>query len=267
MDKEFAYSFKEYVTTGNAWCDMNPISKLTIAMCVGLSTIFVRDWRYGFAWCIFCIVFSAFVGIFRKFIKQYFAVSIMVIILTYLLRQITAHGDLTYMFSLFGWKWYLEPFIESSTIISYIMGFTACLLIYFNTTEMRDLMYSLEQKGMTHMASFIMLSSMQSIIDMKKSAEIILESQKSRGIETDGNVVVRMKAFFPTLGPILLSAMSGTEEKAIAMDARAFSVETKHTYLRELKPVKTGEKLLVAFFVLLFAASVAHAVLRGIMKF
>jgi energy-coupling factor transporter transmembrane protein EcfT len=91
-----------------------------------------------------------------------------------------------------------------------------------------------------------MLASMQNIIDLRKASVTILDSQKSRGIETDGNVFVRTRAFFPTLGPLLLGAIASTEEKVIAMDARAFSVKGKHTFLRELAPVSPREKLLSA---------------------
>ena len=128
--------------------------------------------------------------------------------------------------------------------------------------KMKDLMLALENRGVTHVASYIMLSSMQSIIDMKKSADTILESQKARGIETDGNLIVRMKAFFPTLGPILLSAMSGTEEKAIAMDARAFSHEGGHTYLRVLRPIPVWEYIVDALAILVFLGSIVYTVMK-----
>ena len=52
MDRDFAYSFKNYQKTGNAWQDLNPLTKLTVCMCVGLSTIAAMDWRYGIPLCL-----------------------------------------------------------------------------------------------------------------------------------------------------------------------------------------------------------------------
>jgi len=96
--------------------------------------------------------------------------------------------------------------------------------------------------------------------DLKKNMETIMESQKARGIETEGGIVIRVKAFFPILGPLILGAISGTEEKSIAMDARAFSAKCQHTFLRELKPVPVYEKIIVLLVNLFFAASVGFKI-------
>ncbi len=262
MDREFINSYNDYVNNGNAWFNLNPLSKLTICMCIGLTAVVVRHWQFGFSLCLFYCVAAAVIGIFPRFIKNYLTISVILVILTIVIRQFSMKDpNFTPFINVFGWQWYKEPFIAALDIISYIMGFSGALLIYFQTTEMRDLMLALENRGVTHMASYIMLSSMQSVIDMRKSAETILESQKSRGIETDGNLIVRMKAFFPTLGPILLSAMSGTEEKAIAMDARAFSHEGGHTYLRVLRPIAKWEYALDILAILLLVASIVWKVL------
>ena len=95
---------------------------------------------------------------------------------------------------------------------------------------------------------------------MRKSANTIMESQKARGIETEGNMLVRAKAFLPTLGPIVLNAMSGTEEKSIAMEARAFSYEGKHTTLRDLRPTTKKEIVLDVIAVLYLLASIGYRV-------
>ena len=53
-----------------------------------------------------------------------------------------------------------------------------------------------------------------------------------------------MKALIPVLSPLFLSALASTEEKTIAMDARAFSVEREHTFLRQIKAAEKYEVVL-----------------------
>lgn len=265
IDREFCNSFKQYQKTGNFWCDLNPLTKLIICFCVALSTIAVMDWRYGIPVCILYIVFAAFTGKFKDFMKLYSVIGLTILIFTLIVRSIGSRpSNITPVFSIFGWVWYKETIFEALTVVSYIVGFAGAVLIFFTTTEMRDLMYSLEQKGVSHVTSFIILSSMQNIIDLRKSSVTILESQKSRGIETDGNFIVRMKAFFPTLGPLMLGAMSGTEEKSIAMDARAFSVDRKHTFLRELAPMSAAEKAVNILFVLFLVGCIVFRILGAV---
>lgn len=263
MDREFASSFMEYQKNGNFWCDMYPLSKLIICMAVGLSTIVVMNWKYGLTLCVLYIVFAAFTGKFKEFWGVYRPLALVILCSSILIRQLAGSElDVTPMFSVAGWVWYQESFYTALTVTSYLAGFSGALLIYFNTTEMRDLMYCLEKLGVTHVASYIMLATMQSIVDLRKSANTILESQKSRGIEVEGKLMVRIKAFIPALGPVVLDALSGIEEKSIAMDARAFSVQRQHTFLREVKPPSLKEKLVVGVSVLYLVAVIVWRFLR-----
>ena len=71
-----------------------------------------------------------------------------------------------------------------------------------------------------------------------------MQSQSARGVETSGNIATRIKAFFPILGPLFLSAISNTEEKNIAMDTRAFSAPGKSTHVYELRKASIWQIIL-----------------------
>ncbi len=245
MDTDFINRFRSYQKTGNFWLDLNPLTKLNICLAFAFSALIMLDYRYGIPLCLLCCVMAALSGKFKEFFSLYGRICLIIIVFVTVIRQIGMRtGNVTPFINILGWQWYLESFIAGWNTITFILGFSGCLIFFFATTPMRDLMYAFEQMGVSHETSFIMLASMQNIIDLKKASVTILESQKSRGIETDGNILVRAKAFFPTLGPLLLAAIASTEEKAIALDARAFSVKRKHTFLRELAPAGRAEKFL-----------------------
>lgn len=263
MDTDFINSFRDYQKTGNFWLDLNPLTKLNICLAFAFSALIMTDYRYGIPLCLACCVMAALSGKFKEFFSLYGRICMIIIVFVTIIRQIGMRtGNVTPLINILGWQWYTESFIAGWNTITFILGFSGSLIFFFATTPMRDLMYSFEQLGMSHEQSFIMLASMQNIIDLKKASVTILDSQKSRGIETEGNILVRARAFFPTLGPLLLGAITSTEEKAIAMDARAFSVKRKHTFLRELAPAGTGEKILSIAAWVVCAATVVIRVLR-----
>ncbi len=259
MDTDFIDSFRRYQKTGNFWVDLNPLTKLQVCLAFALSALIMMDYRYGIPLCILCCVMAALAGKFKEFFSLFGRLCLIIIIFVTIVRQIGMRtGNVTPLINIFGWQWWKESFIAGWNTITFILGFSGSLLLFFSTTPMRDTMYALEQKGVSHETSYIMLASMQNIIDLKLAASTILDSQKSRGIETEGNVLIRAKAFFPTLGPLLLGAFTSSEEKLIAMDARAFSVHRKHTFLRELAPATSGQKLLTAAAWLLCAATLVY---------
>ena len=49
-----------------------------------------------------------------------------------------------------------------------LCGFSGAVILFFTLTEMRDLMYALEKKGVSHVTSYVILASMHTITDLKK---------------------------------------------------------------------------------------------------
>jgi len=260
MNQEFIDSFRHYQEYDNWFIGFNPLSKLNILFAFGLSAMFIKEWKYGFALCLMYCIFAILIGKAKPFFKSFSVLVLLFGVFTLILRQFSVHGT-TVLFSFFGlFDVTEEALINGLDMASSLLGFSGAIILFFITTQMRDLMYSLEKRGVSHTVSYIILASFQTMKDLKKNMETIMESQKARGIETEGGIVIRVKAFFPILGPLILGAISGTEEKSIAMDARAFSAKCQHTFLRELKPVPVYVKIIVLLVNLFFAASVGFKI-------
>ena len=61
----------------------------------------------------------------------------------------------------------------------------------------------------------------------------IMDAQRSRGLETDGNLITRAKSFLPLISPVVMSSLINTRERAIALEIRGFEAGQKKTYLRK----------------------------------
>ncbi|SHJ56379.1 energy-coupling factor transporter transmembrane component T family protein [Hespellia stercorisuis] len=257
MDNEkFIDSFRGYQTTGNWLMDLNPLTKLNIALATGFISMLVRDWKFGIVVCVIYFLIAAYVKKLKGFTKSFMAAFVVLGLFTVFVRLISNRGEGNVVFSILGWNWTDVALQKGFDMAFFIVGFAGPIILFFLTTPMKDLTYACEKKGVSATVSYVILVSFKTITELGKSASTILDSQKSRGIETDGNVFVRIKALLPIISPLALSAISYTEEKTIAMDARAFSVTTPHTHLRELKPSAGYEKWLGLFFDLLLVGTV-----------
>jgi len=251
MNYEFVNQYRKPKDYGNVIQNLNPISKLNLMLVLGISPFIVQNYVYGFAMVLFFIIISAAAGSFKSFFAMYWKVLLLFGVFLFLVKAAFSPGEQV-IFQLWGICVTHESIRSGLNIVSLVLAFSGSFILFVKTTPMEDLTYMLEQKGVSHMVSFVILSSFQTITDLGQSAQVILESQKARGIETEGNVLQRAKAFIPVIGPLILNAISGTEEKSIAMDARAFSAPVKHTFLSELPEVGTTEKVIVALFDIAF---------------
>ena len=247
MDYNFVRSFMEPQRTGNYIQDLNPLSKLNIMLVLSILPFLLKDYRFGFIMALVYILIATIAKKFKPFFKIYSKIAVLFVLFLFLVRSCFSPGE-NVLFQLWGIKLTTEGIAIGLRSASLVLSFSGAFILFIQLTPMSKLMYSLEKKGMSHVVSYITLSSFQSITDLGASAKIILESQKARGIETEGNVFQRIKAYIPVLGPLVLNAISSTEEKTIAMDARAFSAPVEHTFLCELPSVPISEKVLVILF-------------------
>lgn len=104
---------------------------------------------------------------------------------------------------------------------------------------------------MSPAATFMVLSTFSGITSIKDKLNNVRESQRARGIETEGSFIVKVKSILPVLFPVIISSMTGIEDKTLAMDARAFAANGKHTALRRIAPAKLIEKLIAVLAIVI----------------
>ena len=120
-------------------------------------------------------------------------------------------------------------------------------------TPAKDFTLSLEKLGLNSKAAFILMLTLQMIPEMQKQSMVIMDSQKSRGVETEGNIFIRSKALIPVFIPLVLSSIANTEERAITLEARGFSSENKRSRLYDIEKSKYDNPfriVLVIFLIL-----------------
>jgi energy-coupling factor transport system permease protein len=130
----------------------------------------------------------------------------------------------------------------------------AGLLLLFSTHP-ADLMLALRQHGMPGALAYIVVAALELIPQMQAQASGILDAQRSRGLETEGSLLTRTRALVPLLGPLVFGALADVDERAMALEARAFSSPQAKTSFKELRD--TGRQALARWLLLMSALIVA----------
>lgn len=122
------------------------------------------------------------------------------------------------------------------------------------------LMIALQQRGVPHALTYIILTTIQIIPHFQAKANTILDAQRSRGLETEGNLRQRVRALAPLTVPLVLGSIVDIEERAIALEARAFSrpgPKSSLLILRDSRSQRIGRWVLVAGMVVTVVAGIA----------
>jgi energy-coupling factor transport system permease protein len=114
-----------------------------------------------------------------------------------------------------------------------LVGLGAATLLVLSTRS-DLLMQVLVGRGLPSQIAYIVVTALQIIPSFQAQAQAILDAQRSRGLETEGGLRVRLRALVPLVSPLLLGSLMNLEERAIALEARAFSRVGPKTYLVEI---------------------------------
>lgn len=259
LDQAFVDRFRKPATQGNRVRDLNPISFAIIMLALAVSAVALPSLAGPAAICVVFVVLSMAAGVSKTFLPAYGKLFAVVGLILFVLRAMFLPGEHV-LFTMGPISVSTEGIIQGLHFAFVVMALCGAMVLYFMVTPMKHLMLALELKGVTPRATYVILASFQAITDLGKNTKVVMDAQKSRGIETEGGITRRLTAFVPILAPVFLTAMSQTEERALALDARAFNSRSAHTHLVSLRPVGASENMLVCAAVAVAVLSIAGAI-------
>lgn len=155
-----------------------------------------------------------------------------------------------------------ESGLRSGINLSFsVMNIAGIFVWMFQTTENREIARALENSGMNYKVTYVFISTLQMIDVLGKNSHTIMNAQRARGVETEGNLIVRAKAFFPSLVPLILGAITNTEERVLTLESKGFDVQCEKTHLFNLE--RSGHEKVVD--VIAIAVTVAVVVWRVVL--
>lgn len=229
-----------------------PLTKLYLALALIISAFIIPSHIYDYSMIIICGIIVSFENKLKIYSKRIFLSLFWLFTAIFIIQSLfIPAGEVWLKFGFISV--YREGVMKAIGLTSKLTAIVSALTMLTLITPVKDFTLALEKKGLNPKAAFILMLTLQTIPEMKKQADVIMDSQKARGIETEGNVFVRAKALIPIFIPLVLSSIANTEERAITLEARGFSVGEKRTILYDIEETKNDKvmKIILAIFIVL----------------
>jgi energy-coupling factor transport system permease protein len=212
---------------------LHPWTKLVFMTCV-LVASFSATWLWvPAALFIISLALLTWAGVLKTYIK--FIIKTIPLFAALLVIQSLFHpGRLTPLYDLGPftiWKEGVEYAILASTRL---LAIIASITILIATTRPADIVASMEDRGISHRLGYAVLLTLQIGPEMTRRIGTIMDAQRARAVEVEGNLLQRIKAFLPILGPLVTNSLLGIETRALALETRGFSIPGKRTRLHPL---------------------------------
>lgn len=241
-----------------------PLTKLYLALALIISAFIIPSHIYDYSMIIICGIIVSFENKLKIYSKRIFLSLFWLFTAIFIIQSLfIPAGEVWLKFGFISV--YKEGVMKAIGLTSKLTAIVSALTMLTLITPVKDFTLALEKKGLNPKAAFILMLTLQTIPEMKKQADVIMDSQKARGIETEGNVFVRAKALIPIFIPLVLSSIANTEERAITLEARGFSVGEKRTILYDIKETK-NDKIMKVILVIFIVLSIVWRVLWAILN-
>lgn len=225
-------SISLYEEKGSFLNRLSPESKIYYVLAAILVPAFLGISMAGVGFMIVSICLLSGSRVLRKTVPI-LGVSGFVVLTVLVIQGMFRAGNETAVFSLWKFTFYKEGLMFALGIAINVFNIILCFCVLVLTTKPSDMIENFVRRGFSPRFGYVFISLFQLIPQMTEKMATITDAQKSRGMETEGSLIVRMKAFLPLISPVIMSSFTDTKERAIALEVRGFNAKNPKTFLNE----------------------------------
>lgn len=133
---------------------------------------------------------------------------------------------------------YREGTIFAATTILQLSTILAASLIFVFTTPPAVFLAAMKQAGWPPPIAYLFGSPLLMLPAMRTRIATIQAAQRARGLDSEGNILKRMRSIAPLVAPLVLGTFAEIEHRAIALELRGFHSRNAQTPLRKVADSK-----------------------------
>lgn len=197
-----------------------------------------------------CMVISLFLLTIGKVLHKtlpLFGFSFIALLSIIIIQGMFMPGNHTKALTLGPLTFYVEGLRYAALLCMRVITILGAFSLLVLTTKPTDIIQVCVEKGLSPRIGYVMQSVLQIIPQMVATMNKISDAQRSRGMETEGSLLKRAKAFLPLLGPVIMNSLVQTRERAMALEVRAFNSPNKQTFLYPTPSHRFGRPLQILF--------------------
>ncbi len=181
-------------------------------------------------------------GVLVRLVRASVLLSLPIVISVILVSVFTRAGT-TVLFEIGPFDATLEGVDFAAQTLVRLLAISTSIGLFVLTTDPRALVLDLERRGVSPRFAFVAVATIEAVPTLVERAATIGESQRARGLDTEGSVRARLRGLLPIVGPVIITSLTDVEERSLALESRAFSRPGRRHLLWAM-PDSTPERLL-----------------------
>lgn len=181
-------------------------------------------------------------GVLTRLLRASLLLSLPIAISVILVSVFTRAGS-TVLFAIGPFDATLEGVDFAGQTLVRLLAISLSIGLFVLATDPRAFVLDLERRGVPPRFAFVAVAALEAVPNLVERASTIAESQRARGLDTDGSLLARLRGLLPIVGPVIITSLTDVEERSLALESRAFSRPGRRDLLWAM-PDTTSERAL-----------------------
>jgi energy-coupling factor transport system permease protein len=221
---------------------LNPLTKAVVATVGSIGAFLLGGYIGPIAIIVLMLVLATVAGVIGQLVRASLLLTLPIAISVVLVSVFTRAGT-TVIFQIGPFDATVEGVDFALQTLVRLFAISTSLGLFVLTTAPRAFVFDLERRGVSPRIAFVAVATIEAVPTLVDRAAIIGESQRARGLDTEGSLRARLRGILPMVGPVILTSLTEVEERSLALESRAFSRPGKRHLLWAM-PDTTWERLL-----------------------
>jgi energy-coupling factor transport system permease protein len=208
--------------TPTAYHRLNPLTKAVIATAGSIGAFLLGGYVGPVAIVTVMVLAAGAARVARQLIRASTLFTLPIGISVVLVSVFTRPGS-TVLFTIGPFDATLEGVDFAAQTVIRLLAISLSIGLFILTTDARAFVFDLERRGVPPRFAFVALATIEAVPTLVDRAATIGESQRARGLDTEGGVRARLRGVLPLVGPAILTSLTDVEGRSLALESHAFS--------------------------------------------
>lgn len=201
---------------------LNPLTKAVIATVGSIGAFAAGGYIGPIAIDVAMVLLARRAGVLGQLVRVSLLLTLPIAISVVLVSVFTRAGT-TVLFVIGPFDATAEGVDFAAQTLVRLVAISLSIGLFVLTTHPRAFVFDLERRGVSPRVAFVAVATIEAVPALVERAAVIGESQRARGLDTEGGIRARLRGVLPLIGPVIIGALTDVEERSLALESRAFS--------------------------------------------
>ena len=135
-----------------------------------------------------------------------------------MLVSVFTRAGTTVLFQIGPFDATLEGVDFAAQTLARLFAISTSIGLFVLTTDPRAFVLDLERRGVSPRFAFVAVATIEAVPTLVERAADISESQRARGLDTEGSFRARLRGLLPIVGPVIITSLTDVEERSLALE-------------------------------------------------